>query len=480
MKKVILICCFYIAYAASACAQFQNSSFEQKASTNAELPAYWNVLPVPGYSATLVGDVKHTGAYALKMEGKPEDPSKYMNVTQNIPIAYKELKRIKITAYIKTENLKGNVAMWCQIWDGDKKRIGFENSGMQGVTISGTADWQKYSMTLIVDKEAKNLYLGAYTTGTGTVWFDDFAIEEYEGANDPPTAEVLKFNKEFTDIVKQHSIYTDSIDWKSVEEDLKSLGKGLKTVADARVLNSFVLQQLQKAGDNHSFIQDKVGAQNYATSNTVQRKAEAKLLSNGIGYILVPAYGSTNKEVGEEFAKSIQTLIKNLDTENKISGWVVDLRTNTGGNMYPMISGLGPLLDVGNLGYFMKPGSSTPWKNTKTGMGVKLTDPYKVKNRENKIAVLIGPRTSSSGEMTAITFIGQKNTRLFGEPSGGYITANKMFKLSDGSNLLLASSYVADRNQKKYLKRIYPDVEVKPIANQDAALQAAETWLKGM
>ena len=103
--------------------------------------------------------------------------------------------------------------------------------------------------------------------------------------------------------------------------------------------------------------------------------------------------------------------------------------------------------------------------------------PYQLKNKNNKIAVLIGPRTGSSGEMTAITFIGQKNTKLFGEPSGGYITANQMFKLSDGSNLLLATSYVADRNQKKYIDRIYPDVVVKAIAGKDEALQIANEWL---
>ncbi|MCY1527099.1 Peptidase family S41 [compost metagenome] len=147
--------------------------------------------------------------------------------------------------------------------------------------------------------------------------------------------------------------------------------------------------------------------------------------------------------------------------------------------MYPMISGLGPFLDQGNLGYFIKGSNQSPWKNTKSGMGVNVKDPYQLKNKHNKIAVLIGPRTASSGEMTAITFIGQHNVKLFGEPSGGYITANQMFRLSDGSNLLLASSYVADRNQKKYLDRIYPDVTVKSTAGKDEALQVVMDWLAG-
>ncbi len=458
--------------------QLKNPGFETRSVQGANQPIDWNLVPVAGYTASLVDDVTHTGTLALKMVGNPTDASKFMNVSQTVNIDVKELKRIKITAYIKTENVKGNVAMWCQLWDGNKKRIGFENSIMQGVTVTGTTAWKKYSLILTVDKEVKNLFFGAYLAGTGTVWFDDLALEEFEGANEPAAAEVVKFNREFIDIVKRNSIYRDSINWYTVDENLKSLGKGLKTIEDAQILNNYVIQQLRKVGDNHSFIQNKVGAQNYANGNTSQAKPESKLLANGIGYILVPGYGSINKEVGEEFAASIQTLIKNLETENNIKGWVVDLRTNTGGNMYPMISGLGPLLDVGDLGYFMNGKNSNPWKNTKTGMGVKVKTPYQLKNKDNKIAVLIGPRTSSSGEMTAITFIGQKNTKLFGEPSGGYITANQMFKLSDGSNLLLATSYVADRNKKRYLERIYPDVVAKAEANKDVALQAAQGWLE--
>lgn len=476
MKKLLLSLCFLILVTAAS-GQFKNPGFEQKSTMVAHLPMNWNLVPVQGYTAELTDEVKHDGAYSLKMIGNPADASKFMNISQNVMVNYGRLKRIKITAYIKTENLKGNVAMWCQIWDGNKKTIGFENSLMQGTTISGTTDWQRYSMTLLLDRDTKSLYFGAYTQGTGTVWFDDFAIEEIKESDEEPTPEVLKFSNEFTTIVKKHSIYTDSINWKLVDEEIKLLAKGLKTTADAQLLNTYVISQLRKAGDNHSFIQNKVGAQNYASGNVVAIKPIGKLLANGIGYISVPAYGSINKEAGEEFAASIQTLIKNLDSENDIKGWVVDLRTNTGGNMYPMISGLSPLLDVGNLGYFVNGSNKNPWKNTKNGMGVAVKNPYRLKNKNNKIAVLIGPRTGSSGEMTAITFIGQRNTKLFGEPSAGYITANQMYKLSDGSNLLLASSYVADRNQKKYLDRIHPDVVVKPSQGKDEALVAAEAWL---
>ncbi|RZK68238.1 MAG: hypothetical protein EOO95_00310 [Pedobacter sp.] len=457
--------------------QFINAGFEQVASANSTLPANWGIMPVAGFTASLSSEEKHSGSYSLKMVANPTVANTYMNVVRSLAINPTQLKRIKISVYVKTENLNGSVALWCQIWDVNKKQIGFENSGMQGVTITGTSDWQKYSLNLMVNKDAKTLYFGAYTAGTGIAWFDYFTVEELGSSNEPPTAEVKKFNKDFITIVKANSIYADSIDWKSLDTDLQTLAKGLKTLEDAQVLNKYVLQALKKAGDNHSFIQNKVAVQNYASNTSTQAKPVAKILENGIGYISVPAFGSVNKELGEEFASTIQALIKKLDTANKIAGWIVDLRGNGGGNMYPMISGLGPLLDVGNLGYFVKGKTKHPWKNTKNGMGVSVKAPYTIANKNNKIAVLIGRGTGSSGEMTAISFIGQKNTKLFGEPSAGYTSANQSFSLADGSNLLLASSYVADRNLKKYMQRIYPDVEVKTTAGTDATMKAAEAWL---
>lgn len=110
-------------------------------------------------------------------------------------------------------------------------------------------------------------------------------------------------------------------------------------------------------------------------------------------------------------------------------------------------------------------------------MGITISKPYQIKNKDSKVAVLIGPRTSSSGEMTTISFIGKAHTKLFGEPTGGYTTANRGFKLADGSYLYLASSYTADRNKKEYRGKIQPDVLIKPSGDGDEVLKAAVKWL---
>lgn len=366
--------------------------------------------------------------------------------------------------------------------------IGFQNLGVQGVQISGTSEWRKYSLPITLNPTAKKLLLGGFLSGTGTVWFDDFEIEEIS-QDATPAAEVVKtYINDFIHIVKQNSVFTDSLNWPLIEKDVATLSAGLNTVAEAKPVLDYIMQELKAAGDNHSFIQNKIGAEQYATANSNPEKPEVKLRAGNIGYVSVPGFSSTNPAVSVQFATDIQNMIRKLDGENQIRGWIVDLRGNNGGNMYPMIAGLGPLTGEGSLGYFVKmvnkKKAQSAWfyKNGSSGAGsgssVRVAKPYVLKRRDAKIAVIIGPKTGSSGEMTAISFIGKENAKLFGTSSAGYTTGNAMYKLSDGSNLVLASSYTTDRNMKRYMKKISPDVVVNQgKEGTDADLKAAETWL---
>ena len=87
--------------------------------------------------------------------------------------------------------------------------------------------------------------------------------------------------------------------------------------------------------------------------------------------------------------------------------------------------------------------------------------------------------TASSGEATAISFIGKTNVRTFGTPSAGLTSANKGFKLSDGKMILLASSYEMDRTGKNYTGKIQPDELVEPSKdlNNDNQIQLATQWI---
>lgn len=163
------------------------------------------------------------------------------------------------------------------------------------------------------------------------------------------------------------------------------------------------------------------------------------------------------------------------------------MRGNTGGNMYPMITGLGPLLDENDaLGFMISPKRKTTvfwnYKNGGTYYNGKtklayVKKPYTLKYKNVKIAVLISDSTASSGEFTAMSFIGQKNVKVFGQESAGYTTANGGDALPDGSNLILAESFGASRN-KKFHKKLIPDVII-PISNESYlnTTELAKQWI---
>lgn len=201
-----------------------------------------------------------------------------------------------------------------------------------------------------------------------------------------------------------------------------------------------------------------------------------------MGYIKVPPCLNLDNEKDKDFANTIRRQIQKLDTENAITGWIVDLRQNTGGNMWPMLAGLNALIKDGTVGYFIYPSSKKEiaWKsmNGMIPFTADKVDNYKIKDPAIKIAVLIDSLTASSGEMTAISFSGLPNVRFFGTPSGGYTTANMSYNLSNGTMLLLASSYVADRNHKKFMDKIIPDEIVNSTNDiKDETLDLAKKWL---
>jgi hypothetical protein len=84
-------------------------------------------------------------------------------------------KRVKLTAYIKSRDVKSWAGMWFRV-DGEKgKVLSFDN--MQDRPIKGTTDWKQYQIVLNVPKNAKGIAYGVLLAGTGTVWMDDFTFE---------------------------------------------------------------------------------------------------------------------------------------------------------------------------------------------------------------------------------------------------------------------------------------------------------------
>jgi C-terminal processing protease CtpA/Prc len=212
------------------------------------------------------------------------------------------------------------------------------------------------------------------------------------------------------------------------------------------------------------------------------KRFEAKLLSSDIAYIEVPGFeGDGNKAT--EFGTKVQRAIRHLDEEGAC-GWVVDLRSNHGGNMWPGLAGLGPLAGEGMVGRFSAPAEETDswwYRGGKAGVGDRSRarikgDAYPVIGDSEPVAVLTSDRTASSGEALVLAFAGRDNSKRIGETTAGLATANANIRLSDGSWLILAIGMMEDRKGRQYPEGIPPDIEVM----ESEARERAVEWLSAM
>ena len=84
-------------------------------------------------------------------------------------------KRIKMTAYVKSENVDW-AGMWLRVDSRlTKNMLSLDN--MHDRPIKGTHDWIKCEIILDVPEESGTLNYGVLLSGTGKVWFDDISFE---------------------------------------------------------------------------------------------------------------------------------------------------------------------------------------------------------------------------------------------------------------------------------------------------------------
>lgn len=288
-----------------------------------------------------------------------------------------------------------------------------------------------------------------------------------------PLLDAQGYLSEALDIIQKNALNSDKVDWPRVRAIAFMYEKNAKTPADTYDSISFVLQQL---GDNHSFLVTPEAA-NESNNSTVEDYPApiGKLLENKIGYIALFGFNAILEEEMNKYADQIQNIIIELDKQS-VCGWIVDLSKDMGGNMYPMIAGLGALIGEGELGSFKNAkGQTSSWyyQDGQAGEGnepiAKVSHPeFLFDPDETPVAVLIGPQTASSGEATAISFRGRPNTRFFGKPSSGLTTGNEVFTLGDGALIVLTVTVELDRTGHEYGGIIVPDVDT-PNPESEAA-----------
>jgi carboxyl-terminal processing protease len=323
------------------------------------------------------------------------------------------------------------------------------------------------------------------------------------------------------DLMQKNALHRDSIDWARIRAETLARATNATTPLDTYPAIAFALTQLQ---EHHSFLEPadnlpsakreavmaemkKIRDSSFSAHVTRSPFASRKEILGHIdrhaeklfAHVVIPMYipefaeDAKNEASDQQFAEKLHSVVSNLQAQ-KPDGWIVDLRGNGGGNMWPMLAGIGMILGEGDLGAFVSAnGDRELWfyqagrAGTRSSDNQEGVDSY-VKTRPSVlqtlpwVAVLVDRGTGSSGEAVAISFAGRPRERSFGEHTAGYSTANEDDPLPDGAVLHLCVGTYADRTGRQYPDGIDPDLmlpapDSRPAEEQDAVLLAAENWL---
>lgn len=476
----------------------QNAGFERTAESGSNQPLHWSTGG-KGYEITVTDKAAYRGSRSLQIQRT--ESGRFGVATQTLKADSLDATRLRLSGYIKTQDTEeGYAGLWVRV-DGPESMLALKN--MEGRGATGTTPWTRHKIEVRVPKEAERILFGALMPGSGTAWFDSLELEQLGSpANEelpPPSDEARAYLNRALDVMEKRSIKRDSIDWPELREATMRRARGAETTADTYSALRYAIDRL---GDGHSFLrtpdpetQQKGSNGDRDTGDKNQQTSwggpapRGTLLSGEVGYVNVPSFAGSG-ESGVAFADSLQNVVKDL-SESGVCGWIVDLRDNTGGNMWPMIAGIGPVLGDGTLGKFVGPdGNEQNWwyRDGKAGVGPNtITEvsrpPRKLARSQSPVAVLTGPRTASSGEAVVVSFQGRPNTQSFGQPTRGLSTSNATIPLSDGATLLLTTATFADRTGTVYGDAIEPDVIVQSgdtssSLGDDPVVEAGRSWLK--
>ena len=264
-------------------------------------------------------------------------------------------------------------------------------------------------------------------------------------------------------LLDREALYADTPEWTLKKKEVLSKAKTITTMEEAR---SCVEEAGKVAGGKHTFLFAPVKD----TASYPEQAPEVSLLDGDILHIVLPAH--TGVKVSDSLY--IHTVFDFLQEHLDAKGVIVDLRDNTGGNMYPMITAVSPLLPDGDILKFKSRKRTTPIPLDYVTQSYGLT-PESIGKlpASTPIAVLTNSRTGSSGEATLLCFRGLDNVKTFGAPSAGYASGNVTHQLADGYKFAITRSCDVARTGE-----VFCDDPIDSDVPTETPLEDAIRWIQ--
>jgi carboxyl-terminal processing protease len=267
------------------------------------------------------------------------------------------------------------------------------------------------------------------------------------------------------------------VDWAQARADVMAAAGGAQSIRDTYPAIAVALNLLNDFESHYR------GSDRRLIGPSPEPACQAGMndtptLPETIGYVKLSSCSCQGADA-DRYAEAVQQAIRTADNP-RLVGWIVDLREDGGGNMWPMIAGLGPIFGEGIIGWIVYNNRDYE-REYRAGAALSLDEPfarvalpYTLIRPSPKVAVLTADTTNSAGEAITVFFKGRLETRSFGAPTCGHHHLLWDFSMRDGATLTLKTAHNADRLKRTYAGPVTPD-ELATAGGE--AVSRALAWL---
>lgn len=297
-------------------------------------------------------------------------------------------------------------------------------------------------------------------------------------------------------VLKNNALYANRVNWKEKEAEVRARAKTKAEAFEALKVVFTSLGDMHAAfyhEDNSFRLENTALLERYSDSLKAAWKRGPQIaprMIDGFAYFVVPYMGAKGQKQIDWYANWLYNEVAKLHKQRP-KGWIIDLRLNSGGNIRPMLAGLAPFFSEGGVSYYIgQNGEVSDEASFKNGDfvidgQVQATINDKIAQfPAAKVAVLIGPGTASSGEITAAVFSKRSNTVLIGAPTAGLANATNGFVFNDNKTyFLFSTARIADASKVCFPETIQPNIPILGQESfqelmQDEIVKAAINWLR--
>ena len=171
---------------------FGNRSEAPSQAAANEVPEGWVVAGTApqDYQVSVLPEKREGNNVVLLESVANPNPSKFGTLSQYCSADQYLGKRVRMTGYLKSENVKNWAGMWFRVDDSKQKDLSLSFDNMTDRPIKNTTDWKKYEIVLDVPQQAGAMAFGVLLEGSGKVWISGISFEVVDQS--VPTTNMVK------------------------------------------------------------------------------------------------------------------------------------------------------------------------------------------------------------------------------------------------------------------------------------------------